>query len=89
MTYPFRQTKSVCRIIITSCRNVQDTRSPNLSKALSDVNYSNNHEDIPKAYDKSRESKKPAKRLLLVYLMLSYLFDVFIGYAAQDRDRCT
>lgn len=29
---------SVCRIILRSCRNVQDTRSPNLSKALSDVN---------------------------------------------------
>lgn len=28
---------------------------------MSDVNFSNNHEDIPKAYDKSRESKNPRK----------------------------
>lgn len=47
------------------------------------------HEDIKKMYDKSRQSKKPAKRLLLIYLMLSDLFNVFIGYAAQDQDRCT
>lgn len=37
-----------------------------------------NHEDIKKMYDKSRQSKKPAKILLLIYLMLSDLFNVFI-----------
>lgn len=44
----------------------------NGSLPLSDVNSSNNHEDIPKAYDKSRESKKPAKRLLLIYLSSAF-----------------
>lgn len=34
-------------------------------------------------YIKHKESKKPAKRLLLVYCMLSDLFDVFIGYVAR------